>query len=165
MNVSGGFRIRARGEREIEIVRGFAAPRARLFEAWTQPHYLRRWLLGPDGWSMPVCDIDLRVGGAYRYVWRNDGDGRTMGMGGIFREIAGPARIVATERFDEPWYPGEALNTTTFEESGGTTVVTIITSFTTRDARDGAMASGMEKGVRRSYDRLEDIITSGATVG
>jgi len=96
MNVSGEFRIRARGEREIEIVRGFAAPRARLFEAWTQPHYLRRWLLGPDGWSMPVCDIDLRVGGAYRYVWRNDGDGRTMGMGGIFREIAGPARIVAT---------------------------------------------------------------------
>ncbi|HZP20882.1 MAG TPA: SRPBCC family protein [Bauldia sp.] len=160
MNAPGGFKVTARGEREIEIVRAFAAPRKMVFEAWTEPRYIRQWLLGPDGWSMPVCDIDLRVGGAYRYVWKNDADGRTMGMGGTFREIARPARMVATERFDEPWYPGEAVNTTTFEESGGVTTVTIVTSYATREARDGALASGMEQGVRRSYDRLDEVLAA-----
>src|ERR1039457_3133889 len=77
----------------------------------------------PDGWTMPVCEIDLRVGGVYRYVWRKESTGKEMGMGGVFREVVRPERLVATEKFDDSWNPGEALDTTMFEESGGITIV------------------------------------------
>ena len=103
---SEGLKLTTRGDREIVMTRAFAAPRRLVFEAFTKPELLKRWLLGPDGWSMPVCEIDLRVGGRYRYVWRNDRDGTEMGMGGVYREIAVPERVVATEKFDDAWYPG-----------------------------------------------------------
>src|SRR6516165_9866917 len=120
------LKVVGRGEREIVITRAFDAQRQLVWEAHTKPELVRHWLLGPDGWSMPVCEIDLRVGGRYRYVWRRDRDGSEMGMGGIFREIVVPERIVATEQFDEPWYPGEAVDTTLFVEQGGKTTVTQI---------------------------------------
>src|SRR3990172_6633378 len=106
MTNTGGLKITAATEREIVMTRVFAAPRQLVFDAHTKPELVKRWLLGPDGWSMPVCDIDLRVGGKYRYVWRRDRDGTEMGMGGVFREIVPPELIVATEKFDESWYPG-----------------------------------------------------------
>src|SRR5678816_4821424 len=97
------LQITTRGDRELVMARVFDAPRHLVFEACSKPELVRRWLLGPDGWSMPVCEIDLRVGGSYRYVWRHS-DGREMGMGGVYREIIVPERIVATEKFDEAWY-------------------------------------------------------------
>ena len=100
---------------EIEIARDFHAPRQLVFNAFTKPELVRQWLLGPPGWTMPVCDIDLRVGGANRYVWRKTGV-KDMGMGGVFRQVESPSLIVATEKFDDSWYPGEALNPTVFLE-------------------------------------------------
>jgi uncharacterized protein YndB with AHSA1/START domain len=145
-------------DREIVMTRAFAAPRRLVFDAWTKPELVRRWLLGPDGWSMPVCEIDLRVGGAYRWVWRRDKDGTEMGVGGVYREIAAPERLVATEKFDEAWYPGEAVNTVALVERSGKTTMTQTTLYESREARDKALQSGMADGVEASYNRLDAVL-------
>lgn len=148
------------GDREIVMKRVFAAPRERVFEAFTKPELLQRWLLGPDGWSMPVCEVDLRAGGTFRYVWRNDADGMQFGLHGTYRRIEPNERIVHVENFDEPWYPGDAEIETTFEERDGATTVTMTQRFETPDGREAALQSGMEKGVVASYDRLSKILSS-----
>jgi uncharacterized protein YndB with AHSA1/START domain len=130
-----------------------------VFDAHTKPELVKRWLLGPPGWTMPVCEIDLRVGGKYRYVWRN-ADGTEMGMGGVFREIARPERLVATEVFDQSWYPGEALDTSVFVEERGKTTVTLTVLYESREARDGVLKSPMEQGMAAGYDRLEELLAS-----
>jgi len=157
MKGSGQFKVSARGDREIVMTRVFDAPRAVVFAAHTLPALVRRWLLGPAGWSMPICDIDLRVGGRYRHVLRRDADGKEMGWGGVYREIVPPERIVATESFDDPWYQGEALTTIDLVERGGRTTLTTTTLFVSSEARDAVLKSGMETGVAVSYDRLEEI--------
>jgi uncharacterized protein YndB with AHSA1/START domain len=153
------LKVIAKGDREIVITRAFDAPRQLVWDAHTKPELVRRWLLGPPGWTMPVCEIDLRVGGKYRYVWRNQ-DGTEMGMGGVFREIAPPERLVATEKFDQSWYPGEALDTSVFTEKGGKTTVTLTVLYESREARDGVLKSPMEEGMVAGYDRLEELLAS-----
>src|SRR5258705_3829114 len=106
------FKVSTPTDRQIQVTRDFNAPRQLVFDAFTKPELVRRWLLGPPGWTMPLCEIDLKVGGAYRYVWRHANDGREMGMGGVFREIVSPERLVATGKFYESWYPGGALDKT-----------------------------------------------------
>jgi uncharacterized protein YndB with AHSA1/START domain len=152
------LKVTARGEREIAMTRVFDAPRRLVFDASTQPELVKRWLLGPPDWSMPVCEIDLRVGGAYRYVWRHDRDGTEMGMGGVYREIVPPERIVATEAFDQPWYPGEALDTIHLTEQGGRTTMTTTVRYESQEARDAVLRSPMEEGVAASYDRLAELL-------
>jgi uncharacterized protein YndB with AHSA1/START domain len=154
------FTISTPSDRELEVRRDFNAPRHLVFDAFTKPELVRRWLLGPDGWTMPVCEIDLRVGGAYRYVWRKETTGAEMGMGGVFREVVRPSRLVATEKFDEAWYPGEAVDTTVFEERDGITKVTVTVLYESKEARDTATRSGMERGMVAGYDRLEQILAS-----
>jgi len=112
----GSFKISSPTEREILGERDFNAPRDIVFDAFTKPELVRRWLLGPDGWTMPICEIDLRVGGSYRYLWREESTGTDMGMGGVFREVIRPENLVATEKFDDAWYAGEAVDTTVFED-------------------------------------------------
>ena len=141
------------------MTREFAAPRAMVFDALTKPDLVQRWLLGPPGWTMPTCQIDLRVGGKYRYVWRN-ADGREMGMGGTFKEIVRPSRIVTTELFDDDWTGGETLVTTEIVERNGKTTLTTTIRYASREARDGAIKTGMAKGVEASYDRLEHLLTA-----
>jgi len=153
--------VSAQGDREIVMMREFDAPRKLVFDALTKPELIQRWLLGPPGWSMPVCEVDLRIGGAYRYVWRKDSDGTTMGMGGVYREIEAPQRIVVTERFDEAWYPGEAIVTNALAERGGVTTLTLSILYQSREARDSVLKSGMEQGVAVSYDRLEEMLAAG----
>lgn len=150
----------ARGDREIVMTRDFDAPRRLVFDAFTRPELVKRWLLGPDGWSMPVYEIDLRVGGRYRYVWRRDSDGKEMGMGGVYREIVAPERLVSTEKFDEPWYPGEAVGTLVFLEQAGWTTTTQTMLYESRETRDAVLKSGMESGVATSYDRLAGLLAS-----
>jgi uncharacterized protein YndB with AHSA1/START domain len=157
MKYAGTLAIAAKGDREITMTRRFAAPPAMVFEAWSNPVLLKRWLLGPPGWTMPVCEIDFRVGGAYRYEWRNE-SGQTMGVGGTYREIERPHRFVATERFDEAWYAGESLITITFAECGGETEMTTTMRYESTAARDGVLKSPMEGGVKQSYDRLAAIL-------
>jgi len=163
MNTPGNLKLTTRGDREIVITRAFDAPRKLVFDAFTKPALVKQWLLGPDGWSMPVCEIDLKVGGKYRYVWRRDKDGTEMGMGGVYREIVTPERIVATEKFDQSWYPGEAVGTFILTEQGGKTTLTETILYESREARDGVLKSGMEKGVVASYDRLEKLLEKALT--
>lgn len=156
--MTGGFvlQLGPQGEREIVMKRAFAAPRALVFDAMTKPELIRRWLYGPSGWTMTHCAIDLRVGGAYRYEWRKD-DGTEMGMGGVFREIVRPSRIVTTEVFDQDWTGGEVQATAEFDEKAGVTTLTTTMRYPTHAARESVLKSGMERGVAASYDRLDDI--------
>ena len=160
MKSAATLTLTAPGEREIVMTRVLDAPRKLVFDAFTRPELVKRWLLGPPGWSMPVCEIDLRVGGKYRYVWRNDSDGTEMGMGGAYRDIVVPERLVTTERFDEAWYPGEAVGTLVLVEQHGLTTVTQTMRYESREARDAVLKSGMEKGVAASYDRLADLLAA-----
>jgi uncharacterized protein YndB with AHSA1/START domain len=136
------LQVTTRGDREIVMSRVFNAPPHLVFEACSKPELVRRWLLGPDGWSMPVCEIDLRVGGSYRYVWRHS------------------ERVVATEKFDEAWYPGEAVGTLVLAERDGKTTLTQTMLYDSRETRDAILKSPMEKGVAVSYDRLETVLAA-----
>jgi uncharacterized protein YndB with AHSA1/START domain len=147
------------GEREITVTRSFDAPRASVFEAWTKPDLLKRWLYGPEEWRLAVCEIDLRVGGAARFVWRQ-GDGTEMGMSGVYREIAPPERIIFTEVWDEDWTGGETLVTLLLAEQAGTTLVTQTMLYSSGASRDAVLQTGMEKGIALSYDRLAKLLAS-----
>jgi len=160
MKNSATFSITAHGDREIVVTRVFDAPRRLVFDAYTKPELLKKWLLGPDGWSMPVCETDLRAGGKYRYVWRNETDGSEMGMGGVYREVAPPERIVATEVFDEAWYPGEAVDTIVLVEQKGQTTLTQTILYDSSATRDAVLKSPMQVGMAASYDKLEKFLPS-----
>jgi len=146
-------------EQELMMTRAFDAPRAMVFDALTTPGLMQRWLLGPPGWTMPVCEIDLRVGGKYRYVWQN-ADGRKMGMGGTFKEIVRPSRIVATEVYEDYWTGGETLVTTELVETRSKTTLSTTVRYASREARDAAIKMGATKGLEASYDRLEELLTA-----
>ena len=139
---------------KIVITRAFDAPRALVFDCLTQPALVTRWMTGPPGWTMPVCEIDLRVGGKYRYVWRKD-DGRELVSHGEHREIDAPERLVTTEQMQG--FDGASVNTMVLREEGGRTTLTLTMLFPTTDARDGALRSGMSDGIAASYDRLQAI--------
>ena len=158
MSCPSRFQVTTPNDREIEIVRDFHASCQLVFDAFTKPELVRRWLLGPPGWTMPVCEIDLRVGGAYRYVWRNDGE-KGMGMGGLFRYVLAPSRLVATEKFDDSWYPGEAVTTTEFIARGDVTIVKITVLYESQEARDVARRSGMEHGMAAGFNLLEELLS------
>ena len=146
-------------DREIVIARVLDAPRRLVFECLSKPELVQQWLLGPPGWTMPVCEIDFRVGGRYRYVWRK-ADGYEMGMGGVFQEIVPPARIVSRELFDEDWTGGEAVGTLVLTERDGRTTVVNSVLYSSRAARDGALQSGMEQGIAAGYARLDEVLAS-----
>jgi uncharacterized protein YndB with AHSA1/START domain len=160
MTDTGNFKITARGEREVVMTRAFNAPRALVFDAFTDPELVRQWLLGPAGWTMPVCEIDLRVGGKYRYVWRNINNGNEMSMGGVYREVVPPERIVATEKFDESWYPGGAVVIFVLSEQGGQTTVIQTILYDSREAREAVLKSPMESGVTAGFNQLEELLES-----
>jgi len=159
MTETGTLQITTPTEREIVMSRVFDAPRNLVFDAWTKPELLERWLGVRGGWSMVVCEVDLRVGGAYRFVWRGP-DGPEMGMGGVYREIASPERLVATESFDDPWYSGEALDTIVLVEEGGKTTATTTVLYESEEIRDAVLESGMARGVAESYDVLAEYLAS-----
>ncbi len=154
-----GVAVTTPSEREITVTRTFDAPVQLLFDFHTKPERVRRWLLGPPGWSMPTCEIDLRVGGRYRYLWRNDESGHEFGVQGQFREIAAPARIVHTEAMDGR--PGEALCTLSFTASGRGTTLELTMRFLSKEERDAALESGMTDGMSASYDRLQEQLNGG----
>jgi len=142
-------------DREVAWTRTFAAPRERVFRAFTEPEHVRRWLLGPEGWTMPVCEMDLRVGGGWRYVWRN-GDGVEFAIEGVFREIERPARLVYTESM----MGSEALQTIVLTEEDGVTTMVSSLLYGSRAERDAAVATGMAEGSSQSYDRLADVLAA-----
>jgi len=160
MTDAGNLKVVAKSEREIVMTREFDAPRRMVFDAYTKPELLKRWLGVFGGWELAVCEIDLRVGGTYRWVWRQSSDGSEMGVRGTYREIVAPERLLCTELFDEAWYPGESLLTTTFVEQAGRTLMTTTMLYVSREARDGVLKSPMEGGVAQSYNKLAEILES-----
>ena len=157
MKVTGKMQITLPSDREISMVREFDAPRSLLWEAYTKPELLKQWLGVVNGMVFETCEVDLRVGGAYRYVWKHPG-GYSMGMGGTYVEIVPQERIVANEKFDEPWYEGEAVETTTFREHGGKTTVTTDVRYASKDVRDAVLKTPMDEGMAAGFDVLEALL-------
>ena len=157
MTTPGNLKVTARGDLEIEMERVFAAPRELIFAALTQPELIKQWMYGPEGHSLPVCEIDLRVGGALRYVWRL-ANGADMGMSGRYQDIVRPERIVHTERFDEDWTGGETVVTTELHEQDGKTTVRMTVCYASLEARNAVLESGMSEGVAIGFDRLETVL-------
>ena len=150
-------------DREVRVTRSFKAPRALVYRAYTTPDLVRRWLLGPPGWSMPVCEMDVRVGGKYRWRWRNDQDGSEFGFTGTFREVEPPSKLVHTEAYDPGTVGGEfpgndAIVTVTFTEDGAITTLTSLIDFGSKEARDAAVATGMTDGMEQSYQLLDQLL-------
>ena len=143
-------------DREIRITRVFDAPPALVFQAWTTPEHVRRWW-GFESSPLVVCDIDLRAGGQWRYVTREP-DGTELGWHGTYIEIDPPGRLVSTEVFEG--YPdGEARDTITLTAGrDGTTLLSITVLHSSKENRDGHVASGMEGGLQHSLDRIEDLL-------
>lgn len=154
----GKLTVNTPSDREIAMTRAFNAPRQLVFDALTKPELLKRWLTGPPGWSFTVCEVDLKVGGKYRFEWSKKDKGIQMGVSGVFQEVVVPERYVNTERFDEPWYPGEAIVTNELAERDGITTLTLTVRYESREARDVALQSPMEEGVAMGYDRLAEIV-------
>jgi len=138
-------------DREVVITRVVKAPRRIVFDAYTTPRHLQQWLLGPEGWTMPICEIDLRPGGAWHFVWRRS-DGTEMGMRGVYREITSPGRLVSTESWGGDW--PETLNTLLLSEEDGETTITLTVRYPSKEDRDAALKTGMKEGVSASFDRL-----------
>jgi uncharacterized protein YndB with AHSA1/START domain len=157
------LRVTTPSDLEVALTRDFQAPRPLVFDALTRPELIRQWLGIHGTWQWVACEVDLRVGGAYRYAWRN-AKGRELGMGGTFLEIVRPERLVNTERFDDPWYEGEALVTAVLTERDGWTTLTSTVRAQTREARDAILRSGMDTGVAAAYDTLERVLAAGAAV-
>ena len=161
MKTVGSLTITTPSDREIAMTRVFDAPRKLVFDAYTKPELVKRWLGVFGGWTLPVCEIDLRVGGKCRFVWRG-ADGQEMGMTGVYREIVVPEKIVNTETFDDPWYEGEAVNTTTFVERAGKTTLMMLVRYDSKKIRDAVLASPMETGVAASFDKLAEMLAAPA---
>lgn len=140
-------------ESELRAVRAFDAPRELVFDAFTDPKHVPHWMLGPDGWSMPVCEHDLRPGGHYKNVWRNDADGSEFFFSGTYQEVERPERIVHTEMFNGE--PPAAVIATLFTEDGGRTTMTMTMTFDSKDVLEAVLATGMTDGADTSYDRLD----------
>lgn len=142
---------------EIRFVRAFKAPAKLVFDAYTIPALVRRWLLGPEGWTMPVCEIDLKPGGRFRYIWRHE-SGMEMGMRGTYTDIDAPRLITHTEVFDEDWTGGETQVRQDFSEAHGVTTVTQVVRYASETARDGALRTPMADGMEAGFVRLEVLL-------
>ena len=150
------FKVTTPSDREIRMTRVFDAPRHLVFEAMVKPEHIRRWwgCLG-EGYSVPVCEVDLRPGGAWRFVNRHPG-GEAV-FYGVYREITSPERLVYTEIY-EPFPDVESLVTVVLSVESGKTRVTLTAVYPSLEVRDTVLRTGMEKGAAISYDRLEDLL-------
>jgi uncharacterized protein YndB with AHSA1/START domain len=144
---------------EIRITRVVDAPRRVVFDAWTNPQHIPQWLSGLEGWTMPVCEIEARNGGRWRYVWRKS-DGAEMEMSGIVREIVPPSKMVTTERWGPEW--PETVNTLMLSEADGQTTITLTVAYPSKEARDAALATGMKDGMDESFARLDGMLRATA---
>jgi uncharacterized protein YndB with AHSA1/START domain len=152
-NKVGATKFTTPSDRELVTTRVFDAPRRLVWEAWTTPKHVQRWMLGPSGWTMPVCEIDLRPGGAWHFVWRR-ADGTEMAMRGVYREVTPPERLVATESWGGDW--PETVNTLVLSEKDGKTTMTQTVLWPSKEARDRALGTGMQSGMSTSFDRLAE---------
>jgi uncharacterized protein YndB with AHSA1/START domain len=158
MTNTGTLTVTTPTDREIVLRRVFDAPRRMVFDAFTRPELLKRWF-GARGWNLVVCEVDLRVGGTWRFVSRGP-DGTHMGHGGMYREIQPPDRLVYTELFDDQSYPGESLITHVLVEQNARTTLTSTLLYASQKGRDIVLSYPMERGVAQGYDRLDELLTA-----
>lgn len=148
-------------DHEVQTVRSFKAPRELVYKAFVTPELVARWLGGYPGWTMPVCEMDVRVGGKYRWRWRND-DGKEFGFHGEYKEVNAAEKLVNSEYFDPGEVGGDmgegSLITTSFREDNGITTVTTLMNFGNKRARDAAVATGMTDGMEVSYKQLDGVL-------
>ena len=150
------FKVTTPSDQDIEMTRLFDAPRHLVFEAMTEPEHVKQWWgrLG-EGYSVPVCEIDLRPGGTWRFVNRHPkGEAAFQGE---YREVTPPSRLVFTEIY-EPFPDGISVVTADFADEGGKTRFTATVRYPSLEVRDMVLASGMARGAGISYDRLEDVV-------
>ena len=149
-------------DREVRVVRSFNAPRKLVWDAHTKPELAKKWMLGPPGWTMPVCEMDVRVGGAYRWRWRSQEDGKEFGFFGKFTDVNTPAKLAHEQNYDPgdvggPMSSEPAIISNTFEEKNGVTTMVVTMLFPSKEARDSAVTSGMTDGMEIGYARLDDM--------
>ena len=150
---------------EVRVTRSFHAPRTLVWQAHTVPELARRWL-GYPGWSMPVCEMDVRLGGKYRWRWRSDENGQEFGFFGTFNEVSEPAKLSYDQYYDAgdfdsamPTDNPTRIRSTYTEKNGVTTLVTVM-DFGSKEARDAAVSTGMTDGMEVSYQRLDALFAS-----
>jgi uncharacterized protein YndB with AHSA1/START domain len=158
MRNTGTLQVTTPSDREIVLTRVFNAPRRMVFEAFSKPELLRQWF-GPHGWSLSVCEVDLRLGGGFRFVMKGP-QGEEMGMRGSYKEIAPPERSIHMESFDD--FPGESQVTTVFVEKDGKTTMTATVLYESKEVRDAVIQTGMERGAAETYDRLAEFLLTTA---
>jgi uncharacterized protein YndB with AHSA1/START domain len=169
MTVTGGSEVTTpanrttverRSDRELVVTRSFDAPAHLVWDAWTRPDLLKRWWAPRSlGVTLFECESDVRVGGRYRYVFGRDPKER-MAFSGTYREVVHPSRLVFTQLFEQMPAAGEALVTATFEEQGRKTRLVMLALYPSKEALDGAVASGMERGMRETYEQLEQLVAT-----
>lgn len=142
-------------DREVQWMRVFDAPRRLVFDAWTNPKHIPNWMLGPEGWTMPVCEVDLRPGGAWLFVWRK-ADGSEMAMSGTYKEVVPPEKVVHTEKWGDEW--PETINTVLLTETGGQTTVTQTVLYPSKETMAAALKTGMKEGADQSLERLDEYL-------
>jgi uncharacterized protein YndB with AHSA1/START domain len=148
---------------DVVVVRAFNAPRTLVFDAWTTPKLVQRWMLGPPGWKMPVCEMDVRPGGTFTWRWRSDENGAEFGFTGEFREVVRPSRIVHIERYepgDVGGEMGEALVTSELTEKNGVTTQTMTIHYESKAVRDAALKTGMTDGMEMSFQKLDEVLAA-----
>lgn len=148
-------------DREIMMSRVFDAPRQLVFEAYTRPEILKRWAGGPPGWNMVECEVDLRVGGAWRWLIEGP-DGQKMGLGGVYLDVVPPERLVSTETYDDPWYEGDATSMIVLTEKDGRTTLTMTVRYASRAVRDAVLQTPMAHGVAAGLDKLAELLATSA---
>jgi uncharacterized protein YndB with AHSA1/START domain len=150
---------------EVLVQRSFDAPAPLVWRAYMEPELLRRWCTGMPGWSMPICEMDMRVGGKYRWRWRSDDNSQEFGFFGDVLEVVPHAKIVHTQAFD----PGDlgvsmggepSIITVTFQETNGVTHVTTTIKYASQADRDAAFSTGMTDGMEMSYQNLDEVLAS-----
>ena len=154
-NHSAATSLTTPSDREIVVTRVVNAPRNLVFDVWTKPEHVAHWMVGPQGWTMPVCEIDLRPGGAWHFVWRS-ADGAELAMRGVYREVVPPERLVCTESWGSDW--PETLNTLLLSEEHGRTTIRQHILYVSKEARDAALKTGMKEGMDVSYERLDEYL-------
>ena len=150
-------------DREVVVAREFDAPRELVWESIFTPELLKRWMQGPPGWEMTICEDDASSGGSYRRVW-SEPNGRTMSQSGVYREFLPPGRCVRTQVFETDGVPmgGDQTATLVLDELAERTTLTMTFRFDSKEIRDGAVASGMEHGMAAGFERLDEILAQAA---
>jgi uncharacterized protein YndB with AHSA1/START domain len=155
-------------DREVRVVRSFNAPRQLVWDAHTKPELIKRWMLGPSGWTMPVCEMDVRPGGKYKWRWKSEANGREFGFFGTFSTVEAPSKLVHDEYYD----PGDvggampsgdpAIATLDFQETDDVTTLVVNMMFILKEVRDGAVSTGMTDGMEIGYARLDEMFAKTA---